>query len=139
MEHFIRIAVWITLFGCLQTKSPPISDFGYSFMWKHVKCPSNSTFYAPENVQKQCITTALDCVMRELNGTVKDECKDPMEYIDQALDFLDCLIKERSGKGHALTNSEGCKCERWSETPFSEFLNKTISLLQFEKSETSLS
>lgn len=38
--------------------------------------------------------------MRELNGTVKDECEDPKEYIDSGLEFLDRLIKERSGKSH---------------------------------------
>uniref|UniRef100_A0A8C9XSX9 Interleukin n=1 Tax=Sander lucioperca TaxID=283035 RepID=A0A8C9XSX9_SANLU len=137
MEHFIRIAVWITLLtlsGCLQTKSLPISDFGYSFMWNHVKCVSNfkPNIFPCSFCEKQCITTALECVMRELNGTVKDECEDPKEYIDSGLEFLDRLIKERSGKSHALPNSEGCECERWSETPFSEFLNKTLFLLTLQ-------
>ncbi len=32
--------------------------------------------------------------MRELRGTVKEECEDPHEYIRQAVNFLDTEIKE---------------------------------------------
>ncbi|KAA8588604.1 hypothetical protein FQN60_009949, partial [Etheostoma spectabile] len=50
------------------------------------------------HTQDQCITTALDCVRKELNGTVRDECEDPKERINDALAFLDGLIEERLGK-----------------------------------------
>uniref|UniRef100_A0A8C2ZEW0 Interleukin n=1 Tax=Cyclopterus lumpus TaxID=8103 RepID=A0A8C2ZEW0_CYCLU len=100
MGYFIRIAFWITLSGCLLTNSFPISDFGAYYLRKHVECPSESTFYAPRNVEKRCITTALDCVRRELSGTVREECEDPREYVDDAVEYLDLQIEERSGKGH---------------------------------------
>uniref|UniRef100_A0A8C3G0T1 Interleukin n=1 Tax=Cyclopterus lumpus TaxID=8103 RepID=A0A8C3G0T1_CYCLU len=132
MGYFIRIAFWITLSGCLLTNSFPISDFGAYYLRKHVECPSESTFYAPRNVEKRCITTALDCVRRELSGTVREECEDPREYVDDAVEYLDLQIEERSGKGHALTDSRECACERWPETSFSEFVGDVLSLLELE-------
>ncbi|XP_078025786.1 uncharacterized protein il2 [Epinephelus lanceolatus] len=135
MEHFIRIAFWIvSLSGCLQTESQPIpdarSDFHIDSMLKNVNCSSGSTFYTPTNVQRECFTKALECVKKELYGTAKAECEDPYNYISAALEQLHELTEELGKKGNAPTSSTKCDCELWSETPFSEFLNKTENLLQ---------
>ncbi len=42
------------------------------------------------------MTAALDCFMTELRGTVKDECEDPQEYIDQALKSYQFWFKKGS-------------------------------------------
>lgn len=49
------------------------------------------------HTQEECITAALECFKTELNGTVKAECEDPEEVIDQAIEFLEVEIKKRSG------------------------------------------
>uniref|UniRef100_A0A3Q1CE05 Interleukin n=1 Tax=Amphiprion ocellaris TaxID=80972 RepID=A0A3Q1CE05_AMPOC len=131
MEHFIRIAFWIfTLSGSLQAKSLSVmSDFRISLMRDYVECP-NSTFYTPENVLDKCITTAVDCVMKELHGTANEECTDREGYINQALDAIDKIRKGgKMDKDHGLTDTD-CACEKWRQTSFSEFLNKTNDLLE---------
>uniref|UniRef100_A0AAQ6IU03 Interleukin n=1 Tax=Anabas testudineus TaxID=64144 RepID=A0AAQ6IU03_ANATE len=77
----------------------------------------------PDNVKEECFTTALECLKKELNGTVKAECNDDNDYIGQGVKPMDESIK------FALNSSE-CSCERWSETSFSEFLNKTEDLCE---------
>ncbi|CAJ1059141.1 Interleukin [Xyrichtys novacula] len=74
----------------------------------------------------------MDCIMKELNGTVREECADPKEDIDQAIDFFQIEIEERTSKGQMMTNSSECACESWSQAPFSQFLNKVEALLQSE-------
>ncbi|XP_074505177.1 uncharacterized protein il2 [Sebastes fasciatus] len=135
MEHFFRIAFWITLSGCLQIKSLPISDFGKKLMETHVECPPDATFYAPTNVKRECITTALDCVMRELHGRAKEECEGIHQYINMAVGTLDHVIEKRSAKGHALNNSTECACERWIQIPFRDFLDKASSLLELANAD----
>ncbi|KAK2848810.1 hypothetical protein Q5P01_008644 [Channa striata] len=94
-----------------------------------VKCLNDSTFYAPDNIKDECITAALECVLREFNVTVRDECTDPKQYIDQEIDYLDQIIQHRPEAGHDVKSSK-CQCERWSQTPFDEFLNKVQSLIE---------
>uniref|UniRef100_A0A3Q1EHY4 Interleukin n=1 Tax=Acanthochromis polyacanthus TaxID=80966 RepID=A0A3Q1EHY4_9TELE len=131
MEHFIRTVFWIfTLSGFLQAAPRPAkSDFRINLMRESVKCLPDSKFYTPENVLDKCITTAVDCVMKELNGTAKVECDGPKDYINLALSAFSLLRKERQDKGYGLTNSTDCVCEKWRQTNFSEFLNKTSDLI----------
>lgn len=49
-------------------------------------------------IQEPCITTALDCVRRELDGTVREECNHTEASLNQAVDFLDWKI--HSNKSH---------------------------------------
>uniref|UniRef100_A0A3Q3M6M9 Interleukin n=1 Tax=Mastacembelus armatus TaxID=205130 RepID=A0A3Q3M6M9_9TELE len=161
MENFTNIAFWIAFFfGFVQVKSHPVlTDSKLNYMQENVICvsyyntnifpaqsddlllltvcfiffiqPTDSKFYAPANVEAHCITTALDCIMREFNGTVTDECEDPYEYIEQEVTFLDRKIKNRVDLGHVLTDSTECACEKWSEVPFSEFLKKANTFLEY--------
>uniref|UniRef100_A0A3Q1EEI0 Interleukin n=1 Tax=Acanthochromis polyacanthus TaxID=80966 RepID=A0A3Q1EEI0_9TELE len=128
MEHFIRTVFWIfTLSGFLQAAPRPAkSDFRINLMRESVKCVSHFKF----NIfHDKCITTAVDCVMKELNGTAKVECDGPKDYINLALSAFSLLRKERQDKGYGLTNSTDCVCEKWRQTNFSEFLNKTSDLI----------
>lgn len=128
MEHFIRIALWITLIFCQQTNSAPIADFRIKMMKTTVTCDEGSRFYAPTNVKTHCITDALDCMRRELR-TAQVECEDN-GYMVEAVDSLDDLIKERSDNNLGLTNSTKCACEGYERKPFVEFVNALESLLQ---------
>ncbi|KAL3044530.1 hypothetical protein OYC64_012926 [Pagothenia borchgrevinki] len=94
-----------------------------------VKCDEGSRFYAPTNVKTHCITDALDCMRRELR-TAHAEFEDSNEYMVEAVDSLDDLIKERSDNNLGLTNSTECACEGYEEKPFVEFVNALESLLQ---------
>uniref|UniRef100_A0AAQ6IMH8 SWIM-type domain-containing protein n=1 Tax=Anabas testudineus TaxID=64144 RepID=A0AAQ6IMH8_ANATE len=90
----------------------------------------------PDNVKEECFTTALECLKKELNGTVKAECNDDNDYIGQGVKVLQIMIKKTQEKNHVsisphyALNSSECSCERWSETSFSEFLNKTEDLCE---------
>uniref|UniRef100_A0A3Q3K1X0 Interleukin n=1 Tax=Monopterus albus TaxID=43700 RepID=A0A3Q3K1X0_MONAL len=132
MENFIKIAFWIAFVsGCLQAK-PFMRNSDIPNLKTDVKCPSNSTFYAPTNVKEECIATALDCVVRELKGTVKLECEDPKDYIDSEVDHWNYILDElkRNPVSISPLSSSECACEKWPETPFNEFLEKMESLLQ---------
>ncbi|AWP11684.1 Interleukin [Scophthalmus maximus] len=98
--------------------------------------PPDSKFYAPTDVTMECIDTALDCVMRELNGTVKEECHDPYGRIYPAVEFLEVTIQYRE-EGHAPTASSECECEKWSQTAFGKFLDNMESLLQLHYTTSS--
>ncbi|KAF0039985.1 hypothetical protein F2P81_008220 [Scophthalmus maximus] len=54
----------------------------------------------------ECIDTALDCVMRELNGTVTEECHDPYGRIYPAVEFLEVTIQYRE-EGHIIADKNG--------------------------------
>lgn len=78
------------------------------------------------HTQEECITAALECFKTELNGTVKKECEDPEEVINQAIEFLEVVIKQRScnvngnvsisphcvGKSRANGKDNNMKCVR---------------------------
>lgn len=49
------------------------------------------------HTQEECIPAALQCFLTELSGTVKDECEDPNEVINPAIEFLELVIENRSG------------------------------------------
>ncbi|KAK5896651.1 hypothetical protein CesoFtcFv8_009790 [Champsocephalus esox] len=129
MEHFIRIALWITLIFCQQTNSASIARYRIEDM-KTVTCHEDSRFYTPTNVKTHCITDALGCMRRELSGTAKIECEDFNEYIDDSVDSLGLLIAKRSKKDLGPTKSNECACEGYEEKPFVEFLKALESLLQ---------
>uniref|UniRef100_A0A3Q3K1W5 Interleukin n=1 Tax=Monopterus albus TaxID=43700 RepID=A0A3Q3K1W5_MONAL len=113
MENFIKIAFWIAFVsGCLQAK-PFMRNSDIPNLKTDVKCLKHLS-----HTQEECIATALDCVVRELKGTVKLECEDPKDYIDS----------------EAPRASSECACEKWPETPFNEFLEKMESLLQLSQS-----
>lgn len=82
------------------------------------------------HTQTHCITDALGCMRRELNGTAKIECEDFNQYIDDSVDSLGLLIAKRSKKDLGLTNSNECACEGYEEKPFVEFVKALESLLQ---------
>ncbi|KAM8910885.1 uncharacterized protein AB9W97_007020 [Spinachia spinachia] len=131
MGVLIQIAFWMLLSDCLLPRSQPIADFGVEHMKNQVKCPPDSRFYAPRrSVAEACIPTALDCVSRELSGTVKAECADPEDYTTDAIEFLDRLIDEWKERGQAPTDSHECACEGQPEVSYSVFLNKALALIQ---------
>uniref|UniRef100_A0A3Q3E4A5 Interleukin n=1 Tax=Labrus bergylta TaxID=56723 RepID=A0A3Q3E4A5_9LABR len=105
MEHIVRIAFW-TL-ACLQASALPIVDSQITSKKEVLKNVSLSLSLSLSHTHKQerCITTALDCVMRELNGTVRQKTK-------------------------SLTHE--CACEGWPQTPFGPFLNQVEALLQLQ-------
>ncbi|NP_001254611.1 interleukin-2 precursor [Gasterosteus aculeatus] len=129
MFFFIQMAYWILLSDCLLARSFPLSDFR-AITQSHVECRSDSRFYAPSDVTEACITTALDCVMRELNGTVKEECDDSEQDILDAVESLNHVINRRTTAGHARTDSNECTCERWPLASYAVFKKNTLNLLQ---------
>ncbi|XP_042275102.1 interleukin-15-like [Thunnus maccoyii] len=130
MEHFIRIAFWtVALFGCLQAKPVVPSDWNFDSLRNEVNCLSDSTFYTPKNVKEKCFTTALDCAMRELDGTARIECDDPHGHINDMVETMITEIEKRN-KTFPLTNSSECACEGLPETSFQDFLKETKSLFQ---------
>ncbi|TNN58748.1 hypothetical protein EYF80_031073 [Liparis tanakae] len=72
--------------------------------------------------QKRCITAALHCVLRELSGAVHEECEDPREHVEDAVDYLDLLIKERSEKGHTSTSAETLKSYKRSNKKYETWI-----------------
>lgn len=50
--------------------------------------------------QEECFTTALECLKKELNGTVKAECNDDNDYIGQGVKVLQIMIKKTQEKNH---------------------------------------
>ncbi|XP_069572623.1 uncharacterized protein il2 [Brachyistius frenatus] len=135
MEHFIKMAFCaVILSACLQARPMEYNVDGIIRLIDEVTCLNNSIFYSPENVKEECITAALDCILRELNGTAKVECDDPAEGIDDVLEILYLKIQKRNTTENVLTNSEECACEIWPETPLNEFRNKFTTLLQLEYS-----
>ncbi|XP_068561394.1 interleukin-15 [Cebidichthys violaceus] len=134
MGCFMGIPFWILLSGCLLTQSVPIEEFRVLNELKLITCPPDTTLYAPTNVEPQCVTTALDCVFRELGGRAKKECENSEEDINDVLEILDDRIKTRLSKGHALTNSTECACERWPEKSLSDFVTAVNRLFQIENS-----
>uniref|UniRef100_A0A4W6BP12 Interleukin n=1 Tax=Lates calcarifer TaxID=8187 RepID=A0A4W6BP12_LATCA len=134
MEHFIRIAFWIvTISSCLQAKSIRLEDLGIKRLRTEITCEQNSAFYTPENVEVRpdCLTTALDCVQKELAGTVKEECDGQKIYIEQAIEFFERVHQEQE----ATRNASQCQCERWPQKPFLKFLDQIESLLQLVESQ----
>ncbi|XP_069388204.1 uncharacterized protein il2 [Paralichthys olivaceus] len=132
MEHFIGILFQIAAFFlCLQARCLPIEDASIGFIRTNVTCLKDSKFYAPTNVKVECIPAAMDCVMRELKGTVRPECDGLMTYVLQAIEFFELKTEE---KDPAPTTSAECTCEKWPQTGFSDFLDQVESLLQLEKS-----
>uniref|UniRef100_A0A4W6BVW4 Saposin B-type domain-containing protein n=1 Tax=Lates calcarifer TaxID=8187 RepID=A0A4W6BVW4_LATCA len=105
MEHFIRIAFWIvTISSCLQAKSIRLEDLGIKRLRTEITCVN-------------CLTTALDCVQKELAGTVKEECDGQKIYIEQAIEFFERVHQEQ----------EVSNCERWPQKPFLKFLDQIDS------------
>uniref|UniRef100_A0A3Q3JNQ9 Interleukin n=1 Tax=Monopterus albus TaxID=43700 RepID=A0A3Q3JNQ9_MONAL len=130
MEQNCRIVLWmLLLIGILQAnpigirKTPDfqIQDLGFDHLQEDVSCLKHLS-----HTQEECIATALDCVVRELKGTVKLECEDPKDYIDSEVDHWNYILDDANDK---IASSE-CACEKWPETPFNEFLEKMESLLQ---------
>ncbi|KAI3351068.1 hypothetical protein L3Q82_005635 [Scortum barcoo] len=115
-------------------KSICLNELNFDDMKEHVICESDSIFYTPTTIPEQCITTALNCVMEELNGTVRHECTDKQGYINRTLDFLNTIITKRK-TGHALIDSTECDCHKWPQTPLAMFLNETRTLLQLHCTE----
>uniref|UniRef100_A0A3Q2YMT1 Interleukin n=1 Tax=Hippocampus comes TaxID=109280 RepID=A0A3Q2YMT1_HIPCM len=138
MENILMTFFWICVISAnVLANSLPLSDSKIPLMRKHVKCPSNSTFYAPTNIKViLCMTTALDCCLKELDGKIRKECDDPHEYVDDAVEYLNVTIDEWKDS-HPLTNSSQCACKRWPKTHLSHFLDKMESLLQLLNNEAS--
>uniref|UniRef100_A0A3B3D0E4 Interleukin n=1 Tax=Oryzias melastigma TaxID=30732 RepID=A0A3B3D0E4_ORYME len=128
MEHFIRIAFWIFVFsGCHPTISKSISPIEsiFSFlklMEKEVKCPADLKLYTP-TYQKDWDT--LECLQKEINGTIKEECEDPNKRIEQVLSLL------RNPHPNNGTGQDSVKrtCEEWPVKSFDEFLTSFKDIL----------
>ncbi|XP_068506287.1 uncharacterized protein il2 [Syngnathus scovelli] len=137
MENLPMTFFWICIISAnLLANSLPLRDAKISYI-RNVKCPSNSTFYAPTNVKRLCMTTALNCCLKELDGKIRKECEGPHDYIDDAVEFLNVTMDEWK-ESHPLTNSSQCACERWPKMPLSKFLDKMESLLQLLKNVDAL-
>ncbi|KAJ4945807.1 hypothetical protein JOQ06_023485 [Pogonophryne albipinna] len=119
LDDLIKGSENMSLPECKRPKTSKFEDFY-----------EDSRFYAPTNVKTHCITDALGCMRRELNGTAKIECEDFNQYIDDSVDSLGLLIAKRSKKDLGLTNSNECACEGYEEKPFVEFVKALESLLQ---------
>lgn len=59
------------------------------------QCKDAKTSLSLFQTQVECIAAALDCVMKELDGTAKKECNYPEHGIDYAVEFLELKIKEQ--------------------------------------------
>uniref|UniRef100_A0A3B4TXT2 Interleukin n=1 Tax=Seriola dumerili TaxID=41447 RepID=A0A3B4TXT2_SERDU len=128
MEKFIWVAFWtVTLFTCLQAKSIPIKESSIDLILNEVSCVSyfKPNIFSPLILQR----FSLECVMKELNGTAQEECEDPNARIEETIEFLENQMQKPNIK-HAPTSGSECDCHTWSQTPLSEFLNKTKFLLE---------
>lgn len=47
------------------------------------------------------MNAALECFKVELSGTVAEECEDPKEVIEQAIEFLIDVIGKRSANANS--------------------------------------
>lgn len=133
----------------------PVSLTCYMSASRRLK-PSSPFFPQPD-----CVIVALECVAAELR-TVRHDCADPEEVIDQAEEFLTDTIQRlkikvsvpdrlrenwtgyRSWQPPSPTssqesNSTACICESWPEKPFTDFLDAIQSLLEEVQSGASAS
>lgn len=69
-------------------------------------CPSQCSTQAKKKFfshsQENCIAAALDCFFKELTGPVKQDCSDPEEYIDGAIEYLQRVTESQE---HNLNNN----------------------------------
>ncbi|XP_077433423.1 uncharacterized protein LOC144058778 [Vanacampus margaritifer] len=153
MENILMTFFWICVISAnLLANSQPLSDAKISFMQQYVKCVSlnlsvlsrpvlmprsqrklpNQHFFSLSLTQALCVTNALDCCLKELDGEIRKQCDNPHDYISDAVEFLNKTIGKWKAS-HPLTNSSQCACERWPKTPLRGFLNNMKSLLQLLK------
>ncbi|XP_057205469.1 interleukin-21-like isoform X2 [Triplophysa rosa] len=92
--------------------------------WKDIV---NPTFYAPVDVKKDCVHSALDCYIKEFHVLV-EECQSESEQnIEDAADDLMTQLEDLKKSDTSCTDFA---CEVFPQKPFKEFLNNMKTLLQ---------
>ncbi|NP_001121986.1 interleukin-2 precursor [Oryzias latipes] len=129
MEHLFKIAIWIfVLSGCHLTSSkciPTDDDWVLDALQEEVKCPPDLKLYTP-TYEKDWAKDILECIQKEINGTVKEECEDPNYRIEQVISMLKNVSPD-NGTGQNSTNST---CEGSPVKSFQEFVTSVKVILQ---------
>uniref|UniRef100_A0A8C8DFJ4 Interleukin-4 n=1 Tax=Oryzias sinensis TaxID=183150 RepID=A0A8C8DFJ4_9TELE len=156
MEHLFKIAFWIfVLSGCHLTSSKciPADDWVLDVLQEDVECvslfpvvcahyiyfvvvianicfflstqPPGLKLYTP-TYEKDWAKDILECIQKEINGTVKEECADPNHRIEQVISMLKNLSPD-NGTGQNSTNST---CEGSPVKSFQEFVTSVKVILQ---------